>query len=322
MRILLFLFLTAYAHVASSQESPYIGKWNLTIDKDGNSLVSWLEVTKSGRNTLVGRFVYAFGSARPISEVKISKDGGFSFTIPKQWEPGAGDLSFNGNMDADNLKGEMTFTDGKKHSFTGTRAPKLASQGHTRQLFEKKLFNGTDLTGWKTGENSKWSVVGGVLTNPSAGANLVSEETFQDFHLEISFRYNTGANSGIYLRGRYEVQVEDSYGKEPTDILFGGIYGFLTPNEMAALPAGEIQKMEITLIGRKVSIVANGKRIITNQIIPGITGGALDNDEAARGPIMIQGDHGPIEILEVKLTELELHEVDDSLKNGRESIKK
>ncbi len=314
MRILALLFFTAFANVVVTQDSPYIGKWNLIIDKDGDSLCSWLEVKKSGFNTLVGRFVYAMGSARPISEVKISKDGGFSFTIPKQWERGAGDMSFSGAIEGDNLVGKMIYTDGNEYMYTGTRAPKLASDGHTRKLYERKLFNGTDLTGWKTGENSQWKVINGVLTNQASGANLVSEETFENFHLTVSFRYKPGANSGIYLRGRYEVQIEDGYGKEPSSILFGGIYGFLTPNEMAAFHAGEVQKFEITLIGRKVSIIANGKRIITNQMIPGITGGALDNDEAARGPIMIQGDHGPIEILEVKLTELELHEVDDSIK--------
>ena len=96
------------------------------------------------------------------------------------------------------------------------------------------------------------------------------------------------------MRGRYEVQVEDSYGKEPSSILFGGVYGFLTPNEIAAKKAGEWQFFEITLIGRRVTIVANGKTVINDHIIPGITGVAIDSKEGTPGPIMLQGDHGVV----------------------------
>ena len=116
-----------------------------------------------------------------------------------------------------------------------------------------------------------------------------------DFKANIEFRYPEGSNSGIYLRGRYEVQIADNYGLSPMDIYFGGVYGFLEPNENVAKKAGEWQTYEITLIGRRVTIVANGKTIIQDQTIPGITGGALDSDEAAPGPFMIQGDHGPVE---------------------------
>jgi hypothetical protein len=73
------------------------------------------------------------------------------------------------------------------------------------------------------------------------------------------------------------------------------VYGFLTPNEMAVKPAGEWQVYDITLIGRRVTVVANGKTIINDQIIPGITGGALDSKEGEPGPIFLQGDHGPVE---------------------------
>ena len=126
-------------------------------------------------------------------------------------------------------------------------------------------------------------------------------DAYEDFKLHIEFRYPKGSNSGVYLRGRYEVQIEDNYGKEPTSTLFGGIYGFLTPNEMAALPAGEWQSFDITLVGRRVSVVANGKKIITDQIIPGITGGALDSKEGLPVPLMLQGDHGPVEYRNISI---------------------
>jgi hypothetical protein len=120
--------------------------------------------------------------------------------------------------------------------------------------------------------------------------------------LHIEFRYPKESNSGVYLRGRYEVQVEDNKGKEPSSTYFGGVYGFLTPNEMAAKAAGEWQSYDITLVGRKVTVVANGKKIICDQNIPGITGGALDSNEGAPGPIMLQGDHGPIEYRNIVIT--------------------
>ena len=119
--------------------------------------------------------------------------------------------------------------------------------------------------------------------------------------MQLEVRYPKGSNSGIYLRGRYEVQVEDSYGKDPSSILFGAVYGFLTPNQMAAKPAGEWQKFDITLIGRRVTVSINGKTIIHDQIIPGITGGALDSHEGLPGPIMLQGDHGKVEYRNISI---------------------
>ena len=112
--------------------------------------------------------------------------------------------------------------------------------------------------------------------------------------MHAEFKVPPGSNSGIYLRGRYEVQITDDYGHEPSNVLFGGVYGFLTPNEMAANPASEWQTYDITLVGRRVTIVANGKTIISEQNIPGITGGAIDSKEGEPGAFMIQGDHGPV----------------------------
>ena len=116
---------------------------------------------------------------------------------------------------------------------------------------------------------------------------------FKDFKIHVEFKYPKESNSGLYLRGRYEVQIADNIGTPPSSIYFGGVYGLLTPNENVAMKAGEWQSYDITLIGRRVTIEANGKTIIDGQNIAGMTGGALDNHEAEPGPIMLQGDHGP-----------------------------
>jgi hypothetical protein len=158
------------------------------------------------------------------------------------------------------------------------------------------------MKGWKAMGPNQWIVENGVLRSLKSGSNLVSEQTFTDFKLHVEFRYEKGSNSGVYLRGRYEVQIEDDKGKEPWKGYLGAVYGFLTPSVMAAKDAGEWQKYDITLVGRMITVVANGITIINNQEIPGITGGAIDNKENEPGPIMFQGDHGPIDFRNIVIT--------------------
>ncbi len=292
-----FSTLFSFAQDSNSLE----GTWNLTITEDDKEVPSWLEIKHSGNSTLIGRFCYKFGSARPIAEVKVV-DGKFSFSIPAQWEPQGFDMRIIGMQDGEGLKGTLIYTDGNTYPWTAKRTPKLAYTDNPKWGKKKTLFNGKDLTGWTALGENQWIVEDGVLKSPKSGANLVTDEKFADFKLHVEFKYPKNSNSGIYLRGRYEVQVADNAGLEPSNILFGGIYGLLTPNEMVARPAGEWQEYDITLIGRRVTIVANGKTIISNQNIPGMTGGALDNDEAAPGPLLIQGDHGPVELRNIVIT--------------------
>ena len=146
-------------------------------------------------------------------------------------------------------------------------------------------------------------MVDGVLANGASGANLMTTRTFDDFRLRLEFRYPRNGNSGVYLRGRHEVQIEDSpRNVEPTSLHVGGVYGFLAPNANAARAPGEWQTYDITLVGRRVTVVLNGRTVIADQVIPGITGGALDSDEGAPGPILLQGDHTAVEFRNVVLT--------------------
>ncbi|MEA1787227.1 DUF1080 domain-containing protein [Arenibacter sp. GZD96] len=288
--------------VMAQDTNPLEGRWDLVIAQEGKELPSWLEIRHSGNHTLVGRFVYAFGSARPIAEVKV-KDGKFSFAIPPQWEPGERYMEFEGQLQGETLTGTMVYTDRKTYSWTGVRAPQLAYTNTPVWGATQALFNGKNLNGWHAmGAENQWIVEEGILKSPKSGANLVSDATFTDFKLNVEFRIPEGSNSGIYLRGRYEVQIMDSKGQEPSDVLFGGVYGFLTPNEQVAKSPREWQTFDITLIGRRLTLVANGKTIINDQIIPGITGGALDSKEETPGPFMIQGDHGPVEFRKIEVT--------------------
>jgi hypothetical protein len=170
------------------------------------------------------------------------------------------------------------------------------------------LFNGRDLAGWKPRNpavNNGWQVRDGLLVNAEPGNDLMTEARFNDFKLRAEFRYPRGSNSGIYLRGRHEVQIEDNFGMETDSHRIGGVYGFLTPRVNAARKPGEWQTIEITLVGRVVSVVLNEVPVIERQAIPGITGGALDSNEGKPGPLLIQGDHGPVEFRTLTLTPAE-----------------
>jgi len=196
----------------------------------------------------------------------------------------------------------MISSDGKQYAWTAVRAPSLLRQTAAVWGEPISLFSGTDLKGWHAQGENQWQVEGGVMRSPKSGSNLITDNSFTDFKLHIEFRYPKGSNSGIYLRGRYEVQIEDNKGGPPMKDEFGAIYGFISPSEIAAKGPGEWQSYDITLLGRMVTVVANGKTIICNQEIPGITGGALDSKEGEPGPLQIQGDHGPIEYRNIILT--------------------
>lgn len=282
--------------------SPAIGRWDLNVNLGDRIVPSWLEVKLSGVKTLVGYFVGDGGSARPISKVNFT-DGKISFSIPPQWENSPNDMSFEATLKDDKLTGTIISSSGKSYSFTGERAPLLKRDKAPVWGAPIKLITGKDTKGWHTDRpDNQWVVENGILKSTRPGANIITDQKFNDFKLHVEFRYPAESNSGVYLRGRYEVQVEDDKGKEPASNYFGGIYGFLTPNEMAAKAAGEWQSYDVTLVGRIVTVVANGKEIICKQIIPGVTGGALDSKEGEAGPIMLQGDHGPIEYRNIVIT--------------------
>ncbi len=296
-----FCFASTKNRLADENQS-IIGRWDLTVTMGDRIAPSWLEVKLSGVKTLVGYFVADGGSARPIAHVYFN-DGKVNFSIPPQWESVDKDMVFDGILEKDHLKGTITSSNGKAFSFIGERAPLLKRT--TAPVWGKpiNLIKGNTLQGWHaSGSTNQWMVINGVLTSPKSGSNIITDQKFEDFKLHVEFRYPAGSNSGVYLRGRYEVQIEDNKGKEPSSTYLGGVYGFLTPNEMVAKAPGEWQSYDITLIGRRVTIVANGKAIIVDQTIPGITGGALDSKEGETGPIYFQGDHGPIEFKNVVIT--------------------
>ena len=304
-----FLVLVGLMSIVSNNQvmaqeikaAPIEGRWDLTVDFNGRKAASWLEVRHSGLKTLTGHFVWESGSARPISEV-FFKEGKVNFQIPTQFDASDKAMFFEATIKDDKLVGTIINPFGKTFTFTGVRAPRLIS--NKKPVWGKaiQLFNGKNLDGWQALGKNQWLAEKGILKSPQSGSNIRTVQTFNDFKLHIEFRYPKESNSGVYLRGRYEVQVEDSKGREPLSIYLGGVYGFIDPLFNMAKEAGEWQYYDITLVGRLVTVVVNGTTVIYNQPIPGITGGALDSNEGEPGPIMMQGDHGPIEYRNIIIT--------------------
>lgn len=292
----------ARPETAAPRDVRLVGRWDITITTPTGTAPSWLEIDSSGRDALVGRIVGIVGSVRPISEI-IAEGDSLRFAVPHQWENGEGDLRVVFRLQGERLVGRMTFPDNTTMDWQAVRAPRLARIRPPVWSTPIRLLNQNDLNGWQPmGQPNQWFVRNGVLTSPRSGVNLRTVRTFGDFKLRLEFRYPRGSNSGVYLRGRHELQIEDDYGREPDSHRFSGIYGFIAPSEMAARPAGQWQSYDITLSGRMVTVFANGKPVIQNQEIPGITGGAIDSNEGSPGPIYLQGDHGPIEFRNIVIT--------------------
>ncbi|MFC1489637.1 DUF1080 domain-containing protein [Candidatus Latescibacterota bacterium] len=281
-----------------------IGRWDMTIHDPAEDFPSWFELTEADDGTVEGRFVGHFGSVRPIET--ISMDGNnLLFSLPPQFERQEEDLEFTGILADGIISGETNLPNGEKARFTAVPAPSLESTDILEWGESIDLLAGNGIDNWELkfpdGENG-WDIVDGVLTNTPPSTDIKTKAKFEDFKLHIEFNVPPRSNSGIYLRGRYEIQIEDTYGREPESHLCGGVYGFIDPTEMAVNPAGEWNTADITFVGRTVTLVLNGQKVIDGIEIPGITGGALDSNEAEPGPLMIQGDHGPVEYRNIVIT--------------------
>jgi len=268
---------------------PFLGRWDLTLKSPDHEYPSWLELREEG-GQLKAQMVGRWGNARPLPKAELS-NGRLTFVSSKEEEGGTIDLVFQGQLRGETLSGTVNGPDGKTWQWTGVRAPALERASAPQWGKPIQLFNGKDLSGWKMGAPGPpvWTVQNGTLVTPGNGPELYSDAKFQDFKLHVEFNCGKDANSGVYLRGRYEVQIETESQSEPPSHHTGGVYGFLAPTPEQPRVPDIWQTFDITLIGRRVTVVLNGKTVIDNQEIPGITGGAVDSDEASPGPIYFQG---------------------------------
>lgn len=280
-----------------------LGRWDLTVQGADGAYPSWLEIRLRTETQLMAEFVGRFGSRRHAAAVSFA-DGRLQLRIPVQYEPGGDELVFDGRLEDDRLSGQTRIGDGGSYAWTGVRAPLLA-RTDVGKWGEPVAMIGDGLSGWHPRSLQHagcWTVDDGILRATPPCVDLVSDVQFDDFRLELEFRYPPGSNSGVYLRGRYEVQIQDDRGRAVDPLRIGGLYGFIAPQTNAAGAPNEWQSMDVELVGRRLTVSLNGTEIISNREIPGITGGALDSDEGNAGPLMLQGDHGPIEFRNILIT--------------------
>jgi Domain of Unknown Function (DUF1080) len=270
--------------------APFLGRWDLTLQAPNRTYPSWLELRQEG-GKLSAQMVGRWGNARPLPKVAIS-DGKLTFVSPKDEEAAQADMIFEGTLNGAILSGTVNGPDGKTWKWTGRRAPALHRSGTPSWGKPVSLFDGKDLTGWHASDPKApktWTVEDGNLVSPGNGPELINDSKFEDFKLHVEFNCGENANSGVYLRGRYEVQIETESIDEPPSHHMGSIYGFLAPTPEQPRTPGKWQTYDITLVGRMVTVIQNGQTIIDNKEIPGITGGALDSHEGLPGPIYLQG---------------------------------
>ena len=323
-RNLLVLSVSALSVVAASAANPFLGGWELTIPGGG---AGWLGVEEVA-GKLNARIMWGGGSVVPTESVIVDGDKLIVIRKHPYETTDASGKKVKGTLTetlAATLDGDkLNFVSLKqkagggedKAQFSGKRTPPMPPAPDLKKVKYgevTKLLNGKDLKGWRlTDANAvnAWSVKDGLLVNNPVQedgkphknyGNLRTDAEFSDFNLNVEVRVNKGQNSGIYLRGIYEVQVADTHGSSTDSHNMGAVYSRIKPLMSAENPPGEWQTMDITLVDRHVTVVLNGKTIIDNQPVLGCTGGALWSDVSRPGPLYLQGDHTAVEYRKIDL---------------------
>ncbi len=312
------LLCLALPHLASAQSSgPFIGHWALTIPGGG---AGWLGITQED-GYLDGSILWGGGSVVPLESVYVDgktlyatrlrdverkNKAGKVVRVHRFAETITATLKGKGKLE---LVQSRPRTDGqgvRERQFTANLIPPLPPApdlSKAKYADPVELFNGSNLDGWRLTnprQKSGWYAEDGVLANNPkqtegrahiSYGNLRTAGEFEDFNLKTDVMVTKDGNSGVYLRGIYEVQVMDSYGRERDSHHMGAVYSRITPSTAAEKAPGEWQTLDMTLWKRHITVKLNGTTIIDNQPLLGCTGGALTSDEFKSGPIYLQGDH-------------------------------
>jgi 3-keto-disaccharide hydrolase len=301
-RLVQLLILVACATPALGQERAFLGQWDITGTGKHADYVYWLEVKKEG-DALEGYFLNRGGSVLKLPSISI-EGGELVFDLGR---PGGPRQTHRVKAAGGKLMGTLT-TDKETIQWVGVRSPRWRTfDANAKHRFGTpvELFDGKSLDTWDVQRKDKpsgWSVSEGTMTNQAGANNLVSKQKFDNFKIHCEYKLEEKSNSGIYLRGRYELQVLDDFGKEAESHGHMAIYSRIAPSVNASKAPGEWQVMEAVIVGNRVTVTLNGKTVHDNAVLAGITGGALDSNEAAPGPIMLQGDHGRVWFRKVTVT--------------------
>ncbi|HUQ92055.1 MAG TPA: DUF1080 domain-containing protein [Bryobacteraceae bacterium] len=302
--ITLVLFAQSLPLVANAK---FNGAWDITVNGEPRRRAWWLGLEGADTPNPRGTFISAYGGdLNVIEEISIrGNDLTFGFK-PRN----GGHLVYKAKLAGNRLEGTFE-VDGKPRgiTWTGVRAPVIKDKedGSWKKGKPIPLFDGKDMSEWKgliPEQPLGWTVKDGVLKNTPKANNLISLQKFWNFELHVEYKVGEHSNSGIGLRGRYEVQILEDYGRPPDSHGNGALYSRIVPKENASRKAGEWQTFHIRLVGRTVTVVLNGKTIIDKGEIEGLTAVAVDPHEGQPGPLILQGDHGSVEFRKIVLTPL------------------
>ena len=322
------LLVSVSALQAKGPYDKFLDRWALTIP---GGRAGWLEV-KEKDGYYDASILWGGGSVVPVDSVVFQDKNTLIITRTKEVMRKDADgnaarsqrftNTITAKVNGDKMRLTITTpqTNGKgmkTEAFTGNRISPLPAKPNLANVKYGKpiaLFDGKNLNHWKLLNPSApngWSVVGGALSNNPVQekgkphiryGNLRTKDTFEDFNLKLEVMVPEGGNSGIYLRGIYEIQVAATYGKKLDSHNMGGIYSRVAPAVAAEKMDGEWQTYDITLVDRHATVILNGKTIHDNVPLMGCTGGALWSDESKPGPIYLQGDHTKASYKNVVLT--------------------
>lgn len=296
------ILLVAMAASATAQKSPFAGRWDLTLTpQSGNPYPQWMEITeKDGK--LEGRVQPRGGAWKPFGANDIKVEGAhLILTVAGATQRGPA-TTWDFTAAGDKLSGVEKRGDTAGPSIAAARAPELKRPMPKEWAAPVAIFNGKDLSGWEpigNVQNNKWVARDGELVNDNpvvegqrgpGAANIKTTQKWQDFKLHIEVNCPEHGNSGIYLRGRYEIQVGTEGGTQPTHEM-GAVYSHYPAGGNLPLGLGKWTTFDITFVGRNVTVMRDGVKIHDNVEIPGPTGGALDSNESEPGPFFLQGDH-------------------------------
>jgi hypothetical protein len=307
---MLLLLVTPAGLPASG--NPFDGDWDITVESPGRPRAWWLHIEGAGSGRPSGTFSTAYdGKLNPIDELSIEGDRLRFACLAKRAEGRITRFEYGARLVDGKLRGDYRVGGQNRvaATWTGVRAPVLDEKddGSWRRGKPVSLFNGKDLSGWRQvapGTSCCWSATGGLLTTAGKGSDLASEAAFWNFEMHMQYRLATGSNSGVGLRGRYELQIKDDPGVPPAINCSGAIYSRIAPEANAGKRAGEWQDLRVRLVGRQVTVVLNGKMVIRRGRIDGLTAIAIDADQAKPGPFVLQGDHGAAEFRNMTVTPL------------------
>ena len=292
------------AYEIGAQQNPYVGHWNLTGTGPNSNNVYWLEVTETA-GQLSGRFLNRVASPIKVESIAI-ENGELVFRTRQDGNRGA--LEGHAKIQGDRLVGRIQTGPLAAVEFIGVRPPKwpVADANAAHELGTPVvLFDGKTMDAWEfqhKDQPSNWAVVAGEMTNTPPSNNLISKQKFTDFKLHAEYKLGKDSNSGIFLRGRYELQVLEDHGKPPESHGHMSIYGRTAPLVNATKPLGEWQILDVTVVANKVTAILNGQKVQDNTTFEAFTGGALDANESEPGPLMIQGDHSKVAFRKITVT--------------------